>query len=226
MSWRFTFPRVAKVGLIQSFLVLVYLRLSSCSFPQTSCILSKNINKIGTTKMRLSNSLILFVFLFSSFFSVQAQDDPFDLSELTNRTSGLGISTIAQVTELEERGRELYNAGNCSEAVDVLDEFARRSNWLANIIREGLEPFYDAGRDERAEFDNVRSLIPFEELANSYTRKRNIAMVMRAECLANLGDTEQALHLFFRALGLIDIENTEWWGKARSGLYEIVGVSH
>jgi hypothetical protein len=180
------------------------------------------LNKLEIAMIRLITFLSIHLFL--TIPSVLAQDDPFDLSAREEQTEGLGVTTISQVSQLEERARELYGAENCDEAVDVLDELSRRSNVLANFIRRGLEPFYDASRDEREGFGSVRQLIPFETLANSYTRKRNIAMVMRAECFVKIGDDEKAAGLFYQALNLIDIDNSEWWDRARSGLYTLIEV--
>ncbi len=55
-----------------------------------------------------------------------------------------------------------------------------------------------------------------------YRRKRNIAMVMQADRLVALGEKNKAVSLLVKALDLIDINNEEWWNKARKQLYSLI----
>ena len=73
-------------------------------------------------------------------------------------------------------------------------------------------------------FSKLKPLIPYEKLANSYKRKRNIAIAMHGECLAKLGDTHQAVSYLVKALDLIGIENEVWWKRTRENLYNIIEV--
>lgn len=151
------------------------------------------------------------------------EEDPF---ELANQSINDGaVPTVEALASLEEQARSLFGDGSCTgDAINILDDFAKKANAMGNTIAIGLEPFYDASLDDRRSFGGTRDLIPFEELANDYKRKRNIAMVMRAECLAKAGDRETAISVYYRALQLIDIDNSEWWTRARTGLYVQVGV--
>lgn len=169
--------------------------------------------------------IALCVLLVASPPVLHAQEtDPFDLE---NKGINDGaVSTVNALATIEEQARALFGDGACTgEVVAVLDDFARKANAMGNVISAGLEPFYDASLDDRRSFRGTRELIPFETLANQYKRKRNIAMVMRAECIAKSGDRETAISVYYRALQLLSIDNTEWWTRARNGLYALVGVS-
>lgn len=150
--------------------------------------------------------------------------DPFDLSSTQKQVDELGVPTVSEVNSLESKAKELYSSGNYSAALPVLEEYAKKANWLANLISAGLEPYYGASYDDRKDFpySKASKLIPIEATANDYRKKRNRAMVMQAECLIKTGKKEKAVSLLVRALDLIDIENEEWWDKAKMHLYEII----
>ena len=167
--------------------------------------------------------IILAAVFFSIYGNAQSVvDDPFDLSALENETTDLGIVTIADLVLLEDRSRQLFNDGQCDSALPALQEYARKANYVANIIAAGLDPFYGASTSERRDFTGVATLILYESKANELKAKRNIAMVMQAECLHSMGDEEAALALFRRALDLLDIDNRVWWDRAREGLYQLI----
>ena len=90
-------------------------------------------------------------------------------------------------------------------------------------MSSGLQPFYGASFDDRKGF-NTSSLAVFEERANGYKEKRNRAIVMQAECLVKLDQKEEAAAMFSSALGLITIDDREWWTRARLGLYTLIDV--
>ena len=155
----------------------------------------------------------------------QEQEDPFDLGKTEDQVEELGLPTVSKVDALEAKAASLFSAGNCEEAISALREYARQANSIANFISRGLEPYYDASRDEKKEFGlKVRPLIPFEKRANGYREKRNRAMVMEAECQAKVGNPKEAAVLFYKALDLIDIENEDWWNRARTQLYSLIGL--
>ncbi|MBE3599138.1 MAG: hypothetical protein IMX02_10240 [Limnochordaceae bacterium] len=49
-------------------------------------------------------------------------------------------------------------------------------------------------------------------------------MVLWAEALVQLGRTDEAVSVYLRALDLLDIEDWDWWTRARAGLYALLGV--
>lgn len=154
----------------------------------------------------------------------ERERDPFDVSAAAKMTKELGVPTTSEVQALEQEAKRLYDSGNCKAAEVALDKFARKANWLANLITGGLQPYYDAPYDERRGFSGVNALVPFESLANDYRTKRNRAIVMRAECLLKLGQTSDGVMLLINALDLIDIDDHEWWSRARMQLYSVLEV--
>ena len=92
--------------------------------------------------MRSGRWIILTAVFFSIYGNAQSiVDDPFDLSALENETTDLGIVTIADLVLLEDRSRQLFNDGQCDSALPALQEYARKANYVANIIAAGLDPF-------------------------------------------------------------------------------------
>jgi len=157
---------------------------------------------------------------------IEGKKDPFDLSATSKQVKDLGIPTVSEVAALESKANDLYAAGEWKEAAAAFDQFARKANWLANLIVAGLQPYYDASYDARKNigYAKLQPLIPIESKANLYKEKRNHAMVMRAECLAKLGDNPQAISVLVGALDLIDIDDAVWWERGRKQLYALIGV--
>lgn len=174
--------------------------------------------------------LVLILMMFSVFGNVLAQEnltnEPFDLSEYEDEIKESGIPTPDEVESLKNNAINLFNEGSYQEAEKALDQWAKSSNWLANIVVSGLEPFYGASYDDRDSFSysKVKKISSYEGLANDLKSQRNKAMVMRAEALSNLNNNEKAVQLYIKSLDLIDIDNWDLWIRAANGLYEIVNV--
>jgi tetratricopeptide (TPR) repeat protein len=151
----------------------------------------------------------------SAFAEEKKIVDPFDLSASASKVKELGVFTKPEVDKLEEKAKELFNSGNCKDAIPVLVEYAKKSNWLANMIAATLNPYYGASYDDKKEYPyaKLKPLIPMESLANDYKKKRNIAYAMHGECLVKIGNKESAIPVLLKALDLIDLDNEIWWQK-------------
>jgi len=144
----------------------------------------------------------------------------------TEQVERLGVPSPQEVDSLRERAYSLYEADSCSTAVPALQTHAEKANWLANVISQGLQPFYDASYDdqENVSAGRIRILGNFEDSANELKRERNESYVMVAECEREMGNQNVAMVYYMSALDLIDVENQSLWDRARTGLYETVGV--
>lgn len=144
----------------------------------------------------------------------------------TEQVERLGVPSPEEVDSLRERAYSLYEADSCSTAVEALRNHAEKANWLANVISQGLEPFYDASYDDQENISagRVRILGNFEDSANELKRERNESYVMVAECEKQMGNQNVAMVYYMSALDLIDVEDQSLWDRARTGLYEAVGV--
>jgi hypothetical protein len=138
----------------------------------------------------------------------------------------LDVPSPQQVDSLRDTAYNLYEADSCSTAVEALKTHAEKANWLANVISKGLEPFYDASYDEQknVSMGRIRILGNFEDSANELKRERNESYIMIAECEREMGNQNLALIYYMSALDLIDVEDQSLWDRARTGLYETVGV--
>lgn len=150
--------------------------------------------------------------------------NPFDLSSSEQKIRELGVPKKSDIDALGEKAGKLFNDGNCEAALPLLREFAHKTNWLANLIVNGLEPFYGASYDDRKGYGGVRELVVYETLGNNYKKKRNIAIAMQGECFLKQGKPEDALPLLVRALDLLDIDEKEWWDRTRGNLYSLIEV--
>ena len=182
---------------------------------------------MGNMRRFCSLSFTVTAFAVASFGQGQSgalqATNPFDLTK-AREAVGDSLPTVKSVAELEKRALDAFVANDCKTAAPLLNSYAKQANHLSNLIRIGLDPFYDASAEEKRNFRaGVSSLIPYEKLVNDYLTKRNRAMVMEAECTAKT-DPKAAASMFFAALDLINIDDLEWWIRARKGLYSILGV--
>ena len=164
--------------------------------------------------------------LISVAFTQEAKD-PFDLSSIMEKIDEIGVPTVESVANLETIANELYNANKWEDAAEALNNFSKNANWLANLIKSGLDPYYGASYDDRKEYPykKIKPLIEYESLTNEYIRKRNQAIIMEAECYEKLGDNKKAVALYRKGLELVNINNEVWWEKARLGLYNLIGLA-
>lgn len=167
------------------------------------------------------------VLCISSCAGAETQDAPFDLSEYQSRIDELGIPTMASVREIADQAQAAFANGQHEEAIPLLREWAKKANWLANMISAGLEPFYNASYDAQKSFSLSRITVlgVYEGIANELKTQRNHAFVLEAECHVALQHPNDAVSLYMKALDLLDVKDWDWWLRAANGLYSIIGVA-
>ena len=152
-------------------------------------------------------------------------NDPFDTSSNVEKFDKSGLPTVESVAELESSAKTFFQLKKGQEAADALDIFAKQANTLANIIVATLKPYYDASHEDRSNYAGTSELAKLESMANDYKRKRNRAMVMRAECLLALGCQADAAGLLMNTLTLIELADAKWWKKVLEDLLKLVGIT-
>ncbi len=164
--------------------------------------------------------------------AAQAQErDEVDLSRYQVVEEGERIRLLSEVNRLEDNYKELIVAGDCNAALPTIATYYEAANVTANILRQGLEPFYDASRDDRGSVSTDRQLIKelaaAEDLANDLIRRRNAAWVDEAKCLLVIGDRSAAVTRLFRALDFIGTgnEHRNLWNEARRLLWAEIGYN-
>lgn len=137
------------------------------------------------------------------------------------------VVSLKDLEQLEASARTKFDAQDCEAALPEIIDFSEDANRLSNIIRQGIEPFYSASRDDQevigrnAKFDDM---ISAEATANKLLEKRNEFWVMEAECLFANGDKIGAVNRLYRALEYIDgRKETALWERARTQLWNAVG---
>lgn len=153
-------------------------------------------------------------------------ENPLDISKYQSQIAEMGIPTDEAVRQIADKAQALFNEGDYEKALPVLQEWARKANWLANIVAAGLEPFYSASYDDRKNFpyQRISLLVPFENTANDLKTQRNHALIMQAECLVHLNRADEAMGIYMRVLDLIQVKDWDWWLRAANGLYKLVGI--
>lgn len=154
-------------------------------------------------------------------------DNPLDISKYKDISSASSLPTPASVTTLKTNAQALVTADKCADALPVLEAWAQQANWMANLVTAGLQPFYSSSANDRRSLDlkAYDVLTPMERMSNEYKDERNLASVMRAECLVKLNRPGEAAAVYARALDLISLTNRPMWLRATNGLYRLIGLS-
>ena len=159
-----------------------------------------------------------------------AELDPLDLSRFQVVKPGEEFPTVEKVASLEKEANDLFSSGDCETALPKIISYYSAANQLSNVIRRGVQPYYDASYDDKENADfsrDINELAAAETASNSLVKKRNIAWVMEAECLVKLGRQDEALASLFRALDYISVDGDErvLWRKARKMLWDLVAYT-
>ncbi len=152
-------------------------------------------------------------------------EDPFDLTTTQKEIATLGIPTKSSVESLETKALELYRSQKSQEAIDALDIYARNVNFLANLVAEGLQPYYNQRGSVPPHGVNLSELGKFENLANELKKKRDRAWIMEGECYYAMGDKAKAVALLETALDHMNSQDVELWTRARELLYQIIEIN-
>lgn len=171
---------------------------------------------------------MLFSFSFSVLYAQEKKEvsDPFDISIIKKKIDELGVPTVENVKKLKDNAYSLFNSGQWQKAASALNEYSRNANWIANLIASGLEPYYGASYDDKKKVDYniLEPLIPLEKMANEFKQQRNEAMVMEAECYLKLGDNPKAVVILNNTLDAINVTDDKLWIRARTDLFNLLGI--
>lgn len=181
----------------------------------------------------ISSGVALVLALSATAMWAQGDGDLTDATSLSRYAvvdEGESLKTVQEIMEMEASWRQMLADDNCDAALPLLVEFADSSNVTSNIIRQGLEPFYDADRDVRDAI--VRNRVLLDELVaaeitfNQLLRMRNAAWVEEAKCLLAEGRNAQAVTRLFRALDYISADTEgALWREVRNLIWEQVGYT-
>lgn len=173
---------------------------------------------------------LLLLLLVFNFGIVHAQDevDPLDLTQELEKIEKYGVPTIETVDAMKIKADELYTTESWEQAADAYIAYAENVNYLANLIKSGLEPYYGASYDNKKNISSsmIKKLVPHENKFNNYINSRNEAFTRIAICYYKASNHKKALPYLLKALDYIDIEDTENWVLAMDALYDIIKYSN
>jgi tetratricopeptide (TPR) repeat protein len=156
---------------------------------------------------------------------VEGMSEETSLSRYQIVEEGQEFLTLQDLEPLEDQAKALFAQGKCEKGLEL--DFAGAANRSANVLRQTLEPFYNAERDDR-DWLGRRSyfgqLVETENASNELLNRRNEVWVLEAKCFLERGDKEKALVRLYRALDFIDgMDQGGLWEEARTMIWEIVG---
>lgn len=163
--------------------------------------------------------------------TASAQEDETDISRYKVVGDEGNLPTVTEFASLEDEVRALREDGNCNELTIKAAEAARIANLLANVISQGLEPFYGANSDDRSRISrelgpSLNLLADAETTATNLRLIRNEFWVFEATCLLEMGERDDGMNKMYRALDfIVPLEQQALWDEAREALWATVGYN-
>ena len=183
-------------------------------------------------KIGYKPTTLLFVFWMALPSPIQAQtSDETDMSRYQVVEEGTGFPMFYELADQEDMARTTFESGDCDEALPLILKYSIGANKMANIIKQGVAPYYDASRDDKADImrknrTRFEQLVKAENTSNALIYKRNEFWVMEAECLLKIGDREAAINKLYRVLDKTSGSREGYiWDKARDLLWKTVGYT-
>ncbi len=179
------------------------------------------MKKVFTLFVVLATSICAF----AQTETTKKEIDPLDLSSELKKISDYGIPTVQLVEQMKAKADTLYKNESFSEAAKAYEEYAKKANWLANLLSQCVEPYYSASYDDKKNtpYYTLKSFIPYESAANDLKRNRNTAYVRIGLCYKNLGNSEKAVAYLYKGLDLVNVDEYADWVIASKALAELVG---
>lgn len=164
---------------------------------------------------------------FAQTESAKIDSDPLDISRELEKISEYGVPTVQLVDQMKVKADNLYQSQSWTEAIVAYEEYAKKANWLANLLSQCVEPYYSASYDDKknVSYVSIKKYIPYESASNNYKEKRNQAYVRIGLCYKQLGNNEKAVAYLYKGLDLVDLKATVDWAEAVAALSEIVGFT-
>lgn len=173
-------------------------------------------------------ALCLFGSLAFSQSTAPAQGDPSSPSSYLTQITANGVPTVQDVENLGQVARTAFGRTenpDCKDNAEAkLEAWRTATNWLANLLAQTNEPFYNALSSERRNAAiSINKLAELERFSNALKSTRNEATVMLAECHLKSGNKTAALASFLAVLNVLDIAEGGLWERARQGMFKLTG---
>jgi uncharacterized protein with von Willebrand factor type A (vWA) domain len=156
------------------------------------------------------------------------QGDPSSPSSYLTQITANGVPTMQDVENLGQVAKTAFGRAENPECKDnaeaKLEAWRTASNWLANLLAQTNEPFYNALSSERRNPSvSINKLAEVERSSNNLKEFRNEATVMLAECHLKSGNKAAALSSYLAVLNILDIDEGNLWERARRGIFQLTG---
>lgn len=172
-------------------------------------------------------SITTTVCTFAQTEKAKIENDPLDLSRELEKIAEYGVPTVQLVEQMKVKADNLYQSQSWSDAIVAYEEYAKKANWLANILSQCVEPYYSASYDDKKNISYLvlKKYIPYETASNNYKRLRNMAYVRIGLCYKHLGNNDKAVAYLYKGLDLVSMDAQNDWSEAVAALSEIVGFT-
>ena len=153
------------------------------------------------------------------------ENNPLDISRELEKIAEYGVPTIQLVEQMKAKADTLYNSNSWADAIVAYEEFAKKANWLANLLSQCVEPYYSASYDDKKNisYSVLKKYAPYEKASNDYKKLRNEAYVKIGLCHKQLGHIDKAVVYLYKGLDLVNVDEGIDWSLAVDALSEIIG---
>lgn len=180
----------------------------------------------------MKKTITLATILFLASASLLAQEAPkaadnilLNLDTERAYVEAYGVPTVASVEALSKEADSLFAEGDWEKAIDRYQSLAQQSNWLANLLTQCLNPYYNASYDDkkRTPLNTLNKLSVYEKSSNEYKMLRDRSFLRIALCYKQMNKKEECIMYLYKTLDKMSMKESADWQTAMQTMCEITG---
>ena len=134
------------------------------------------------------------------------------------------VPTMSSVTAAKRLALEYYEQSDWRNAVEHLSLWEVEAQAIASLTMAATKPGTSPTALRELPTPQLAVMTDYSEVSQKYSRERNEAIFLQAQCYYNLGEHKRAAECLERLFGLVSYRQWELWTDARQLLNQILGL--
>lgn len=134
------------------------------------------------------------------------------------------VPTMFSVADAKQLALEYYEQNDWLNAVEYLTLWEAEAQTIASLTMAATKPGTNPVALRELSAEGLSAMTGYNELSTKFSRERNEAIFLQAQCYYNLGDSRKAAEVLERLFELVSYRQWELWTDARQLLNQILGL--
>jgi tetratricopeptide (TPR) repeat protein len=143
---------------------------------------------------------------------------------VTSAIAYAGVPTIPSVADTKRLAMEYYEQNDWMNAVERLSLWETEAHMIATLTLAATKPGASPTALRELPTPQLAVMADYSELSQKYSKERNEAVFLQAQCYYNLGEHKQATECLERLFELVSYRQWELWTEGRKLLGVILGL--